>query len=172
VSLANPRNKVRSYVKLVGLCFGLKNMITYGLGEFFNAFMLYNNEAVVYYCLSSSFSTFLSLLSLIKFKKENVSLLSLYLRDSSLAPFLLPLSLQLSLSRYVFELCRLPQRPSLTLHPLGSSTPRLWPLFLLRAKGNQKEMTGKQHVGALKHQFLQYITIKNVFVLFHYQNYF
>jgi hypothetical protein len=25
-------------------------------------------------------------------------------------------------------------------------------------------------VGTLKHQFLQYITIKNVFVLFHYQN--
>jgi hypothetical protein len=31
-------------------------------------------------------------------------------------------------------------------------------------------MTGTQHVGTSKHQFLQYITIKNVFVLFHYQN--
>jgi hypothetical protein len=70
----------------------------------------------------------------------------------------------------VFELCRLPQRPSLTLHPLGSSTPRMWPLFLLRAKGKGKEMTGTLHVGTLKHQFFQYITIKNVFVLFHYQN--
>jgi hypothetical protein len=67
-------------------------------------------------------------------------------------------------------LCRLPQRPSLTLHPLGGSTPRMWPSFLLRAKGKRKEMTGTQHVGTLKHQVLQYITIKNVFVLFHYQN--
>jgi hypothetical protein len=31
-------------------------------------------------------------------------------------------------------------------------------------------MTGTQHVGTLKHKFLQYITIKNVLVLFHYQN--
>jgi hypothetical protein len=70
-----------------------------------------------------------------------------------------------------FELCRLPQRPNLTLHPLGGSTPHLWPLFLLRAKGKRKEMTGTQHVGNFKkHQFLQYITIKNVFVLFHYKN--
>jgi hypothetical protein len=69
-----------------------------------------------------------------------------------------------------FELCRLPQRPSLTLHPLGGSTTCLWPLFLLRARQKRKEMTGTQHVGALKHKFLQYITIKNVFVLFHYQN--
>jgi hypothetical protein len=46
----------------------------------------------------------------------------------------------------------------------------MWPLFLLRAKGKRKEMTGTQHVGTLKHQFLQYITIKNVFVLFHHQN--
>jgi hypothetical protein len=46
----------------------------------------------------------------------------------------------------------------------------MWPLFLLRAKGKQKEMTGTQHVGTLKHKFLQYITIKNVLVLFHYQN--
>jgi hypothetical protein len=66
----------------------------------------------------------------------------------------------------LFELCRLPQRPCLTLHPLGGSTPCLWPLFLLRAKGKRKEMSGTQHVGTLKHQFLQYITIKNVFVLF------
>jgi hypothetical protein len=69
-----------------------------------------------------------------------------------------------------FELCRLPQRPSLTLHPLGGSTPRMWPLFLLRAKGKRKEMTGTKHVGTLKHKFLQYIIIKNVLVLFHYQN--
>jgi hypothetical protein len=69
-----------------------------------------------------------------------------------------------------FELCRLPQRPSLTLHPLGGSTPRMWPLFRLRAKGKRKEMTGTQHVGTYKHKFLQYITIKNVLVLFHYQN--
>jgi hypothetical protein len=70
----------------------------------------------------------------------------------------------------LFELCPLPQRSSLTLHPLGGSTLRMWPLFLLRAKGKRKEMTGTQHVGTLKHQFLQYITIKNVLVLFHYQN--
>jgi hypothetical protein len=31
-------------------------------------------------------------------------------------------------------------------------------------------MTGTQHVGTLKHQFLQYTPIKNVLVLFHYQN--
>jgi hypothetical protein len=70
----------------------------------------------------------------------------------------------------IFELCWLPQRPSLTLHPLGGSTPRMWPLFLMRAKGKRKEMTGTQHVGTLKHQFLQYVTIKNVFVLFPYRN--
>jgi hypothetical protein len=70
----------------------------------------------------------------------------------------------------LFELCRLPQRSSLTLHPLGGSTPCMWPLFLLRAKGKRKEMTGTQHVGTLKHQFLQYITKKNVLVLFHCQN--
>jgi hypothetical protein len=68
------------------------------------------------------------------------------------------------------ELFRLPQRPSLTSHPLGGSTPRMWPLFLLRGKGKGKEMTGTLHVGTLKHQFLQYITIKNVFVLFQKQN--
>jgi hypothetical protein len=73
-------------------------------------------------------------------------------------------------SVHLFELCRLPQRPSLKLHPLGGSTLRLWPLFHLRAKGKWKEMTGTQHVVTLKHQFLQHITIKNVFVLFHYQN--
>jgi hypothetical protein len=70
----------------------------------------------------------------------------------------------------LFELCWLPQRPSLTLNSLGGSTPCMWPLFLLRAKGKRKEMTGTQHVGTLKHQFIQYITIQNVFVLFHYQN--
>jgi hypothetical protein len=43
-------------------------------------------------------------------------------------------------------------------------------LFLMRAKGKRKEMTGTQHVRTLKHPLLQYITIKNVFVLFHYQN--
>jgi hypothetical protein len=31
-------------------------------------------------------------------------------------------------------------------------------------------MTGTQHVGTLKHKFLQYIKIKNGLVLFHYQN--
>jgi hypothetical protein len=67
----------------------------------------------------------------------------------------------------LFELCRLPQRSSLTL---GGSTPRMWPLFLLRAKGKGKEMTGTQHVGTYKHNFFQYITIKNLLVLFHYQN--
>jgi hypothetical protein len=46
----------------------------------------------------------------------------------------------------------------------------MWPLFLLIAKGKPKEMTGTQHVGTLKHKFLQYIKIKNVLVLFHYQN--
>jgi hypothetical protein len=80
------------------------------------------------------------------------------------------LTFDLFLLKCVFELCRMPQRPSLTLHPLGGSTPRMWPLFLLRAKGERKEMTGTQHVGTLKHKFLQYITIKNMLVLFHYQN--
>jgi hypothetical protein len=46
----------------------------------------------------------------------------------------------------------------------------MWPLFLLRAKGKRKKMTGTQHVGTLKHKFLQYITIKNELVLFLYQN--
>jgi hypothetical protein len=31
-------------------------------------------------------------------------------------------------------------------------------------------MTGTQHVVTYKHKFLQYITIKNVLVLFHYKN--
>jgi hypothetical protein len=48
----------------------------------------------------------------------------------------------------------------------------LWPMFLLRDKGKQKEMTGTQLVGTLKHQFLCYITIKMELVLFHYKNYF
>jgi hypothetical protein len=39
-----------------------------------------------------------------------------------------------------------------------------------KGKKTRKEMTGTQHVGTLKHKFLQYITIKNVLVLFHYQN--
>jgi hypothetical protein len=38
------------------------------------------------------------------------------------------------------------------------------------SKGKRKEMTGTQHVGTLKHKFLQYISIKNVLVLFRYQN--
>jgi hypothetical protein len=42
-------------------------------------------------------------------------------------------------------------------------------LFPLRAKGKRKGMTRTQHVGTLKHKFLQYIKIKNVFVLFHFQ---
>jgi hypothetical protein len=33
-------------------------------------------------------------------------------------------------------------------------------------------MTGTQHVGALKHQFLHYITIKIVLIIFYYQNHF
>jgi hypothetical protein len=33
-------------------------------------------------------------------------------------------------------------------------------------------MTGTQHVGTLKTQFLHYINIKMVLVIFHYQNYF
>jgi hypothetical protein len=36
------------------------------------------------------------------------------------------------------------------LHPFGGSTPRMWPLFLLRAKGKGKEMTGTLHVGTYK----------------------
>jgi hypothetical protein len=31
-------------------------------------------------------------------------------------------------------------------------------------------MTGSQHVGTLKHQFLHYITIKMVLAIFYYQN--
>jgi hypothetical protein len=46
----------------------------------------------------------------------------------------------------------------------------LWPLFLQRDKGKRTKMTGSQHVGTLKHQFLHYITKKTVFVIFHYQN--
>jgi hypothetical protein len=42
----------------------------------------------------------------------------------------------------------------------------LRPLFLLRDKGNRKEMTGTQYVGTLKHQFLHYITIKIVLLFF------
>jgi hypothetical protein len=42
----------------------------------------------------------------------------------------------------------------------GSSMFDLWPLFLLRDKGIQTDMTGTQHMGTLKHQFLGYITIK------------
>jgi hypothetical protein len=39
-------------------------------------------------------------------------------------------------------------------------------LFLLRAKGKRKEITGTQHVGTYKHKVLQYNTIKNVLNLF------
>jgi hypothetical protein len=46
----------------------------------------------------------------------------------------------------------------------------MWPLFLQRDKGKRTEMTGTQHVGNLKHQFIHYITIKMVLVIFHYQN--
>jgi hypothetical protein len=45
----------------------------------------------------------------------------------------------------------------------------LWQLFLLRDKGKRKEMTGTQHVGTLKHQFLHYIYIKMVLVFSYYQ---
>jgi hypothetical protein len=37
-------------------------------------------------------------------------------------------------------------------------------------QGKGTEMTGTQHVGALKHQFLHYITIKIVLTIFYYQN--
>jgi hypothetical protein len=49
---------------------------------------------------------------------------------------------------------------------------RLWPLFLQREKGKRTEMTGTQHVGTIKHQFLHKIkiTIKMVLVIFHYLN--
>jgi hypothetical protein len=43
-------------------------------------------------------------------------------------------------------------------------------LFLQKDKGKRTEMTGTQHVGTLKHQFLHYITLKMVLVIFHYQN--
>jgi hypothetical protein len=46
----------------------------------------------------------------------------------------------------------------------------LWPLFLLRDKGKQTELTGTQHVETLKHQFLHYITILMVLFFFHFQN--
>jgi hypothetical protein len=46
----------------------------------------------------------------------------------------------------------------------------MWPLFLLREKGKQTEMTVTQHVGMLKPQFLHYVTIKMVLVIFHFQN--
>jgi hypothetical protein len=46
----------------------------------------------------------------------------------------------------------------------------MWPLFLQRDKGKRTEMTGTQHVGNLKLQFLHYITIQMVLVIFHYQN--
>jgi hypothetical protein len=47
----------------------------------------------------------------------------------------------------------------------------LWPLFLLGDKEKRKEMTGSLHVRTLKHhfQFLHYITIKMVLVLFYNQ---
>jgi hypothetical protein len=43
----------------------------------------------------------------------------------------------------------------------------LWPLFLQREKGKRTEMTGTQHVGTLKYQFIHYSTIKMVLVFFH-----
>jgi hypothetical protein len=46
----------------------------------------------------------------------------------------------------------------------------LWPLFLQKDEGKRTEMTGTQHVGTLKHQFLHYITLKIVLVIFHYEN--
>jgi hypothetical protein len=42
----------------------------------------------------------------------------------------------------------------------------LWPLFLLRDEAKRKEMTGTQHEGTFKLQFLHYITIEMVLVLF------
>jgi hypothetical protein len=46
----------------------------------------------------------------------------------------------------------------------------LWLLFLQRDRGKRTKMTGTQHVGTLKRQFLHYITIKTVLDIFHYQN--
>jgi hypothetical protein len=57
----------------------------------------------------------------------------------------------------VFELCRRPQQPSLTFHPVGGSTFGLWPCFHLRdggkmdrndchtAWGNFKTLISSQH---------------------------
>jgi hypothetical protein len=43
-------------------------------------------------------------------------------------------------------------------------------MFLLRDKGRRTEMTWTQLVGTLKLQFLHYITIKMVLVIFHCQD--
>jgi hypothetical protein len=45
----------------------------------------------------------------------------------------------------------------------------LWPLFLLRDKGKQKDMTGTHYLGTLKDKFLDNINIKRVPVLFYFQ---
>jgi hypothetical protein len=58
----------------------------------------------------------------------------------------------------------------LTFQLVDGSTFGLRPLFLLRDKGKRTEMTGTQHVETLKHQFLHYITIKMVLVIFYHQN--
>jgi hypothetical protein len=39
-----------------------------------------------------------------------------------------------------------------------------------KRKGKSTEMNVTQHVGILKPQFLHYVTIKMVLVIFHYQN--
>jgi hypothetical protein len=71
---------------------------------------------------------------------------------------------------YRFELCPQPLRQSLTFRPSGGSTFGLWPLFLLRDEKTRTEMTGTQHVGASKHKFLHFLTIKMVHVILYYKN--
>jgi hypothetical protein len=41
---------------------------------------------------------------------------------------------------------------------------------IVSTKRKRTDMTVTQHVGILKHQFLHYVTIKMVLVVFHYQN--
>jgi hypothetical protein len=49
----------------------------------------------------------------------------------------------------IFELCRRTQQPSLTFHPVGSSTFGLWEN--LGDGGKWTEMTATQHGGTLRH---------------------
>jgi hypothetical protein len=67
--------------------------------------------------------------------------------------------------RYRFELC---QRPCLNFHPVGGSNFGLRPLFLLRNKGSQKEMTGTESMWELfKTSISSLYPYKIVLVLFH-----